>query len=63
MSRTDRDSASFTSFTTTCCHDEPSLLAEWREALREQHALERPSLGGWRFHRVWRASWIAEVHL
>lgn len=34
-----------------------STLGEWRAAMREQRSLER---AGWRFCRIWRASWLVD---
>ena len=34
-----------------------ATLAEWRDERRAQTALERV---GWRFHRIWRASWLVD---
>ncbi|KAL3924274.1 MAG: hypothetical protein SGPRY_003966 [Prymnesium sp.] len=34
-----------------------ATLADWRRQLRDQRTLQR---AGWRFHRVWRSSWLVE---
>ncbi|KAL1522710.1 hypothetical protein AB1Y20_017685 [Prymnesium parvum] len=32
-------------------------ISDWRQQVREQRALHR---AGWRFHRIWRASWLVD---